>query len=131
MTNFRLWNSLAQLVKGSLAFGIFISYGIAMYVAIDLTWNKYLMEKMSNNRCKLLWEYVIRTGIALIACMNNENTVFYFTFYSENLIETFFDFSSFSRCNSKVWSIYIVVWCILSFNSWSGVSRNNWNSIIL
>lgn len=62
-------------MKGSLAFGIFISYGIAMYVAIDLTWNKFLMEKISNNRYKLLWEYVIRTGIALIACKNNEKKI--------------------------------------------------------
>ncbi|XP_055297033.1 proton-coupled amino acid transporter-like protein CG1139 [Sitodiplosis mosellana] len=57
---------LAQSVKGMLAFGIFITHGVACYVAIDLTWNKYIVNKITNDRYKLFWEYVVRTLICLI-----------------------------------------------------------------
>ncbi|XP_055297032.1 proton-coupled amino acid transporter-like protein CG1139 [Sitodiplosis mosellana] len=57
---------LAQSVKGMLAFGIYITHGIACYVAIDLTWNKYIVSKITNDRYKLFWEYVVRTVICLI-----------------------------------------------------------------
>lgn len=51
-----------------LAFGIYITHGIAGYVAIDLAWNKYIVDKVSNGRYELLWEYVVRTVIAFITC---------------------------------------------------------------
>ncbi|XP_031630072.1 proton-coupled amino acid transporter-like protein CG1139 [Contarinia nasturtii] len=57
---------LAQSVKGMLAFGIFITHGVACYVAIDLTWNKYVVDKISNEKHKLFWEYVVRFVIVLI-----------------------------------------------------------------
>lgn len=53
-----------------LAFGIFITHGIACYVAIDLVWNKYVVEHIKNDQHKLLWEYVLRTVIVLITCKN-------------------------------------------------------------
>lgn len=59
---------LAQSVKGMLAFGIFITHGIACYVAIDITWNKYIVDRISNDRHKLMWEYVVRTVLVLITC---------------------------------------------------------------
>lgn len=49
-----------------LAFGIFITHGIACYVAIDLVWNKYVVSHIKNDQRKLLWEYVLRTVIVLI-----------------------------------------------------------------
>lgn len=55
-------------VKGLLAFGIFITHGIACYVAIDLVWNKYIVNHFKNLQHKLLWEYVVRTVIVLITC---------------------------------------------------------------
>lgn len=67
---FAFSNRLAQSVKGMLAFGIYITHGIACYVAIDLTWNKYVVDRISNGRHKLLWEYVVRTVIVLITCKN-------------------------------------------------------------
>lgn len=53
-----------------LAFGIYISHGIACYVAIDLAWNKYVVDQISGDRYRLLWEYVVRTVIVLITCKN-------------------------------------------------------------
>lgn len=60
--------SLAQCVKGMLAFAIFITHAIACYVAIDLTWNNYVVEKIGDGRRKLLWEYTVRTLIVLATC---------------------------------------------------------------
>lgn len=63
-----LLSRLAHSVKAMLAFGIYITHGIACYVAIDITWNTYIVDKISNDRYKLLWEYVVRTVIVLITC---------------------------------------------------------------
>lgn len=51
-----------------LAFGIFITHGIAGYVAIDLVWTKYVVAKLNVDSRKLLWEYVVRTLIVLFTC---------------------------------------------------------------
>lgn len=59
---------LAQLAKGLLAFGIFITHGLACYVAIDITWNEYIEKKLGNSRRKLLWEYVVRTLLVIVTC---------------------------------------------------------------
>lgn len=59
---------MAQSVKGMLAFGIFITHGVACYVAIDLVWNKYVVDKITNENRKLFWEYVVRFVIVLITC---------------------------------------------------------------
>lgn len=61
-------NSLAQCVKGMLAFAIYITHGLACYVAIDITWSDYVAEKLSPQRSKLFWEYVVRTSIVLVTC---------------------------------------------------------------
>lgn len=60
--------SLAQLVKAMLAFGIFITHGLACYVAIDITWNDYVNKKLGDSPNKLLWEYVVRTLLVLVTC---------------------------------------------------------------
>lgn len=59
---------LAHSVRGMLAFGIYITHGIACYVAIELTWNSYVVDKISNERHKLIWEYVVRTIVVMITC---------------------------------------------------------------
>lgn len=59
---------LAQSVKGLLAFGVYISHGIASHVAIDLTWKTYIVDKIRNESNKLKWEYVLRTSIVLLTC---------------------------------------------------------------
>lgn len=41
---------------------------IACYVAIDLVWNKYVVNRIKRFQHKLLWEYVLRTVIVLITC---------------------------------------------------------------
>ncbi|XP_075160922.1 proton-coupled amino acid transporter-like protein acs [Haematobia irritans] len=57
---------LAQCVKGMLAFAIFITHGLACYVAIDITWNDYVARKLGPQRSKLFWEYVVRTLLVLV-----------------------------------------------------------------
>lgn len=56
------------MVKGMLAFGIFITHGLACYVAIDITWNDYINKKLGNSPHSLLWEYVVRTLLVLVTC---------------------------------------------------------------
>lgn len=51
-----------------LAIGIFITHGLACYVAIDITWNDYVGKKIGNSPHKLLWEYVVRTLLVLVTC---------------------------------------------------------------
>lgn len=60
--------SPAHLVKGMLAFAIFITHGLACYVAIDITWNEYVGKKLGPQRNKLFWEYAVRTGLVLVTC---------------------------------------------------------------
>lgn len=51
-----------------LAFAIFITHGLACYVAIDITWNDYVAKKLGPQRSKLFWEYVVRTLLVLVTC---------------------------------------------------------------
>lgn len=60
--------SLAQCVKGMLAFAIFITHGLACYVAIDITWTDYLVQRLGSGPRKVFWEYVVRTGLVLVTC---------------------------------------------------------------
>lgn len=68
MIHFIYLYRLAHSVRGMLAFGIFISHGVACYVAIELTWNSYFVDKISNERNKWICEYVVRTVVAMITC---------------------------------------------------------------
>lgn len=65
-TDQAVFSSLAQVVKGMLAFAIFITHGLACYVAIDITWHDYLMKRFSTSNHKLFWEYVTRTCLVLV-----------------------------------------------------------------
>ena len=59
---------MAQCVKGMLAFAIFITHGLACYVAIDITWNDYVAQKLGPERKKIFWEYTVRTALVLVTC---------------------------------------------------------------
>lgn len=63
-----LFCRLAQVAKGMIAIGIFITHAIACYVAFDIIWREYLYKKVENSPKKLLWEYVLRTFMVFITC---------------------------------------------------------------
>lgn len=58
-------------VKGMLAFAIYITHGLACYVAIDITWNDYVAKRLGAQRNALFWEYAVRTGLVLITCKSD------------------------------------------------------------
>lgn len=57
---------LAQCVKGMLAFAIYITHGLACYVAIDITWNDYMKKHWGDSPRSTFYEYVVRTVLVLI-----------------------------------------------------------------
>lgn len=74
-----------------LAFGVFITHALACYVAIDLTWNNYVVSKLPNDKNKLLWEYVLRTGLVFVTCKLISYPLFYlcaFSFQNINVLVT-------------------------------------------
>lgn len=77
-----------------LAFGIYITHGVACYVAIDLTWNKYIVKKITNDRHKLFWEYVVRTVICLITCKPSKMNDLTFISNHKNRVCNFFFFQN-------------------------------------
>lgn len=89
-----LYHSLAQSVKGMLAFGIYITHGVACYVAIDLIWNKHLVKKVTNDRHKIFYEYVVRTVICTVTCKWFWNE-FYFHIEPQNAFANIFKINFF------------------------------------
>lgn len=57
---------LASVVQCLLAFAIYITHGLACYVAIDIMWNDYIGARLLNNKHRLIWEYLLRTVIVLV-----------------------------------------------------------------
>lgn len=60
---------MAQAAKLMLALAIYITHGLACYVAFDITWTQNLKGKLVKN--SLMWEYVTRTTLVLITCEFN------------------------------------------------------------
>ncbi|CAG4983936.1 unnamed protein product [Parnassius apollo] len=58
--------TLASVVQCLLAFAIFITHGLACYVAIDILWNEYIGVRLLNSSHRLLWEYILRSLIVLL-----------------------------------------------------------------
>lgn len=56
------------MVQILLAFAIFITHGLAGYVAIDILWNEYIGVRLLNSNHRILWEYLLRTAIVLCTC---------------------------------------------------------------
>lgn len=61
---------LAQAAKGMLAFGIFVTHGLAGYVAIDITWTEYVSDRIKNHQHKTFLHYVVRTSVIIVTCEN-------------------------------------------------------------
>ncbi|CAG4977882.1 unnamed protein product [Colias eurytheme] len=57
---------LASVVQCLLAFAIFITHGLACYVAIDILWNEYIGVRLLNSSHRVMWEYLLRTCIVLV-----------------------------------------------------------------
>lgn len=79
-----LYCSPALVCKGMLAFAIFISHSLQMYVAIDITWNQYLHPKLEKNPRQAIYEYITRTVLVIICCkykMNCNCNVLFPDFY--------------------------------------------------
>ncbi|XP_023942840.1 proton-coupled amino acid transporter-like protein CG1139 [Bicyclus anynana] len=58
--------TLASVVQCLLAFAIFITHGLACYVAIDILWNEYVGVRLLHSNHRVLWEYLLRTVIVLL-----------------------------------------------------------------
>ncbi|KAI5644817.1 transmembrane amino acid transporter protein domain-containing protein [Phthorimaea operculella] len=56
---------LASVVQCLLAFAIFITHGLACYVAIDILWNEYIGVRLLNSKRRIIWEYSLRTLVVL------------------------------------------------------------------
>lgn len=69
ITKFCSWYlyRLAQAVKLTFAFAIFITYALQAYVPVDIVWNTYLKKKVKKWD-KVIMEYVIRISIVLLTC---------------------------------------------------------------
>lgn len=65
---FSLSCRLAQVVKITMAFAIFITHALQNYVAIDIVWNGYLAPSFEKNAHKLYYEYAVRTLLVLFTC---------------------------------------------------------------
>ncbi|KAL0852427.1 hypothetical protein ABMA28_000611 [Loxostege sticticalis] len=57
---------LASVVQCLLAFAIFVTHGLACYVAIEILWKEYIGCRMQNGKKKLVWEYVVRTAVVFV-----------------------------------------------------------------
>lgn len=56
----------AQVCKIMLAFAIFVSYSLFMYVAIEIIWTQNLKKRFENNKHEVIWEYVIRIVVVCL-----------------------------------------------------------------
>lgn len=64
---FNIGNDIpAQVAKVMLSFAMFVTHSLQMYVAIDITWNEYLIRWFEKNKHQLFWEYFTRTALVLI-----------------------------------------------------------------
>jgi proton-coupled amino acid transporter len=60
--------SLAQSVRVMLAVAIFVTHGLQCYVAVDITWNHYMLPRFQKLSHKFVLEYIVRTGLVLTTC---------------------------------------------------------------
>lgn len=51
-----------------IAVGVYVTHGLACYVAIDIAWTQYVQKRVEKSQHKLLWEYLLRTGIVFFTC---------------------------------------------------------------
>lgn len=111
------------MVKAMLAFGIFITHGLACYVAIDITWNDYVTKRIGDHPNKLLWEYVVRTLLVLSTCEYNSWSSLSLS-CTNYFPETFFR-SPARRCHSKSGAFHLSVRCFLFVGARIGFSSTH------
>lgn len=63
------------MVQCLLAFAIFITHGLACYVAIDILWNEYIGIRLLSSKHRIIWEYSLRTVIVLVTCKYDANVL--------------------------------------------------------
>ncbi|KAL1517833.1 hypothetical protein ABEB36_001548 [Hypothenemus hampei] len=56
----------AQVCKIMLAFAIFTTHALSMYVAIDIVWTQNLVRRFEKSNYVTIWEYFIRTCLVLL-----------------------------------------------------------------
>lgn len=111
-----------------LAFTIFITHGLACYVAIDITWNEYISKRIKNYNS--FWEYVTRTLLVFSTCKQ------------PNLLQTsklllFVPLSFACGCDSQLGAVHFLVWSFMPFSPRPGfpgvnsdmrlLEHNKWN----
>ena len=47
---------------------IYISYALSNFVTFDILWTNWIKLKYTDMKNKVVWEYVMRTGIVLLTC---------------------------------------------------------------
>lgn len=96
---------MAQSVKGLLAFAIFITHGLACYVAIDIAWTDYIVKRIGTSTKKLFWEYIVRACLVLVTCEYTSLTILI------NLLIKFFKIKYFTHQNKTKNSILHLQFC--------------------
>lgn len=51
-----------------LSCSVLLSHALQCYVVIDVIWNENLSYLIFGSRWKLLFEYLLRTGVVLLTC---------------------------------------------------------------
>jgi proton-coupled amino acid transporter len=51
-----------------LAISIFVTHALQCYVAVDITWNHYMLPKFQKCPHKFVLEYIVRTCLVLVTC---------------------------------------------------------------
>lgn len=100
---------MAQLAKGIMAFGIFVSHGLACYVAIDITWNEYIKDKLGVDKKKIVWEFVVRTLLVFVTCMYRQRPA-HLKMATPLKIGSNFSFSFFVLALQLCWPLRYQIW---------------------
>ncbi|KAH8371234.1 hypothetical protein KR093_006704, partial [Drosophila rubida] len=64
----QLLNRLAQCVTAMLALGIFFSYALQGYVAIDIIWHNYMLPRLVDNAARSL-HYLVRMAMVIASVL--------------------------------------------------------------
>lgn len=59
---------MAQIAKGMIACGVFLTHIVANYVSIDILWNDYVVKGIEDHPRKTLFNYGLRTGTVFLTC---------------------------------------------------------------
>lgn len=105
-----------------LAFAIYITHGLACYVAIDITWTDYLVKRFGSSTKKLFYEYVVRTLLVLVTCKCTHISL---SVCSTTDLKWIFFFSFTSCGHPKLRIIYFVIRSVMPFCIGTGVPSSH------